>query len=100
MNASVGGVLQLHVMFIKLFQSGKPHYSVLIVVLNNDFIITYELHTTLKTCNMYIKPAFEQTKSTPPYTIEVRAECYNEKAKRSVLEGAAYARPKDCERSY
>ena len=51
-----------------------------------DTIATYELHTTLKICNMYIKPAFEQAKATPPYNIKVKAECYDEKAKVPLLQ--------------
>ena len=72
-------------------------------IVQEDSIATYELHTTLETCNMYIKPAFEQIKSTPPYTLEVKAECYHEIAQedqRPVLEGEACSRPKDCARSY
>ena len=51
-----------------------------------DTIATYELQTTLKICNMYIKPAFEQAKATPPYNIRVKAECYDEKAKVPLLQ--------------
>ena len=71
-------------------------------IVQEDAIATYELHTTLESCNMNIKPAFEQTKSTPPYKIEVKAECWNYEVKneRPVLEGKACARSKDCARSY
>ena len=51
-----------------------------------DTIATYEFQTTLKICNMYIKPAFEQAKATPPYNIRVKAECYDEKAKVPLLQ--------------
>ena len=54
--------------------------------LQQDTIATYELQTTLKICNMYIKPAFEQAKATPPYNIRVKAECYDEKAKVPLLQ--------------
>ena len=55
-------------------------------VVQQDTIATYELQTTLKICNMYIKPAFEQAKATPPYNIRVKAECYDEKAKVPLLQ--------------
>ena len=55
-------------------------------VVQQDTIATYELHTTLKVCTMYIKPAFEQTKATPPYNIRIKAECYDEKAKVPLLQ--------------
>ena len=55
-------------------------------VVQQDTIATYELHTTLKICNMYIKPAFEQAKATPPYNIRIKAECYNEKAQVPLLQ--------------
>ena len=74
-------------------------------IVQEDAVATYELRTTIEKCNMYIKPAFEQIKSTPPYKIEVRAECWNNENaeiedQRPVLEGEACARPKDCARSY
>ena len=55
-------------------------------VVQQDTIATYELQTTLKVCTMYIKPAFEQTKATPPYNIRIKAECYDEKAKVPLLQ--------------
>ena len=72
-------------------------------IVQEDAIATFELQTTIETCNMYIKPAFEQIKSTPPYKTEVKAECYHEsfiESERPVLEGEACSRPKDCARSY
>ena len=75
-------------------------------IVQEDAAAIYELHTTIETCNMYIKPAFEQIKSTPPYKIEVKAECWHHEStqedqdQRPVLEGEVCSRPKDCARSY
>ena len=74
-------------------------------IVQEDAVATYELHTTIENCRMYIKPAFEQIKSTPPYKIEVKAECWHyestqDQDQRPVLEGEVCSRPKDCARAY
>ena len=49
----------------------------------HEFFCKVEIYSI---CNMYIKPAFEQAKATPPYNIRVKAECYDEKAKVPLLQ--------------
>ena len=44
-------------------------------VVQHDPIAIYELKTTLEHCEKKIRPAFEQIKQTPPYTIKVVTEC-------------------------
>lgn len=44
-------------------------------ILEEDVIAIYEINNNIEYCEKYVKPAFEQTRQTPPYVIEVKAEC-------------------------
>ena len=44
-------------------------------IIHEETVSVYQIKSTIEICEKYIKPAFEVIKKTPPYLLEIKAEC-------------------------